>query len=239
MATVQSTRPTGLPSLFAMVRQVRREVTKETLTSLSDDPINNVIVDALNDAVNDIFNRYKWWWSKVQGFIKLSGGQTDYALPTDFMRMASEPEIGSRKLREVDAEEWTYYTGNSNLSSPNTVLGAPTTFMVDRGFIRFYPGPSSDFIASIPTIGVFYYQRPSPRLVLALDSAAAFNLPVQFQEALVRFAVAKLKILLHYDDFNIDMARFEFLVQQQIQNDTVSVHPSRFRPRNRYSANFG
>lgn len=237
MPTVVTTNPTGMPTLLALVSRVRREVTKETLATLTNDAVNNVIVDNLNDAVDDIYFRAKWSWAKTAGNLVLVAGTSEYTLPSNFHRMATEVEIGTTKLQEVDAEEWTRKT-YTNVTGV-TASGQPVVYMIDRAFIKFWPVPNTDFIALVPTITMLYYRRPSTRLAIATDSDNAFDLPMEFQEALVRYAVARLKIFRQYDDWKIDMDRYEEILQRQLHADTVTVHPSRMRPRNWASANYG
>lgn len=237
MATVVTTNPTGMPTLLNLASRVRREVTKETLVTLTNDATNNVIVDNLNDAVEDIYFRAKWSWAKVIGDLAVVATQSDYTLPANFHRLATEVELGTRKLREIDAEEWVRTTGSNGIGTiPD---GQPIIYMIDRAFIRFWPTPSADFAALYPTIPILYYRRPSTRLTLANDSASAFDLPAEFQEAIVRFAVGKLKIFRQFDDFKLDLDRYEEIVQRQLYADQVTVHPSRVRPRNWASANYG
>jgi hypothetical protein len=226
-----------MPTLLSLVSRVRREVTKETLVTLNDDATNNLIVDNLNDAVDDIYFRAKWSWAKSLGNIVLVAGQSEYTLPANFHRMASEVEIGVVKLREVDAEEWTRYTYQS--PSGISTSGQPVLYMVERGFIKFWPCPNADYIAQVPTVPLLFYRRPSTRLTLTNDSANAFDLPYEFVEAIVRYAIARLKIFRQFDDYKIDMDRYEEIVQRQLYADTISVHPSRVRPRNWASANYG
>ena len=239
MPTVVATNPTGMPTLLALTSRVRREVTKETLITLTDDATNNVIVDALNDAVDDLYYRAKWTWAKISGNLSMVAGQSEYTRPADFHRMASEVEIGSTILMEVDATEWIRRTRTTSVTGYQTPLGQPVLYMLDRAFIKFWPTPSTDFVAQVPTISILYYRRPATRLVLTTDSAKAFDIPMEFQEALVRFATAKLKIFRQFDDFALDLQRYEEIVQRQLNADQVSVHPARVRPRNWASANYG
>lgn len=236
MPTVVTTNPVGMPSLLSLVSRVRREVTKETLSSLNDDATNNLIVDNLNDAVDDIYFRAKWSWAKTVGNLVLVAGTSEYTLPANFHRMASEVEIGATKLREVDAEEWSRYTYQSPAGISTS--GQPVVYMVDRSFVKFWPAPNADFIAQVPTIALLFYRRPSTRLIIT-DSTIAFDLPYEFTEAIVRYAIARLKIFRQFDDYKIDMDRYEEIIQRQLYADTISVHPSRVRPRNWASANYG
>lgn len=238
MATVVTTNPTGLPNLLNLVSRVRREVTKESLTSLNNDAVNNVILDALNDAVEDIYFRAKWSWAKVAGNLTMVAAQSEYTFPADFYRMASEIEIGSIKLVEVDAEEWYRRTFTTGLTGVQTSTGQPILYMVDRALIKFWPTPSAEFILLAPTVRMLYYKRPAARLLLA-DAAKAFDLPVEFTEAVVRFAVGKLKIFRQFDDFQLDTARYEEIISRQLYSDQKSVHPARVRPRKWASANYG
>ena len=87
MPIVQTNTGLAFPNLLSLASRVRREVTKESLTSLVDDPVNNVIVDSINDAIADIYNRERWWWQKTAGTITPVAGTAAYSLPSDFYRM--------------------------------------------------------------------------------------------------------------------------------------------------------
>lgn len=236
MPTVETTSPTGMPTLLLLASRARREVTKETLATLNDDVVNNIIVDSINDAIEDIYFRAKWSWAKVTSSLTMVASQSEYTFPADFHRLATEIEIGSTKLPEVDAEEWARKTYVSGIGI--VTPGQPTMYMVDRTFVKFFPTPSADFITTVPTVALVYYRRPAKRMVLA-DSASAPDIPVEFKEALVRFAMGRLKIFRQFDDFGLDLQRYEDIVQRQLNANTVSVHPPRIRPRNWASANYG
>lgn len=235
MPTVSASGSLQFPTLFELTKRVRREVTRETLSTLNDDPINNVIVDSLNDGIEDIYYKNRWNWKKLQYNVPLVAAQQDYALPPDFYQMAVEATYNGLRLREVDPEEWTRYTFDPTL----TAQGGPAMYMVDRTLFRVFPAPSSGAITVCPTVGVTYYRRPPARLTITSDSSHAPDLPPEFIEALVAFGKWKLKIHLQYDDFQLDEKRYMETVQKQIENDYLSVHPVRLRPRRWTSANFG
>lgn len=226
-----------VPTLLQLASRVRREVTKETLTSLNDDAINNVIVDSINDAVADIYNRAIWWWQKTSTTLTMIAGQAEYSLPTDFYRMASPIVVGATPLQEVEYEQWERYTYTPSI--PTSTQGTPLVYMVDRSLIKFYPTPSTESIALYPLVTLMYIKGPTIRLALLTDSASAPNIPTEFVEAVVRFAMSRLKIFLQYDDFGIDEKRYEALISQQIDNNYKGVFLARTRPRSWNSANFG
>lgn len=236
MPIVQSNTGLTFPTLLQLASRIRREVAKESLTSLVDDPINNCIVDSINDAVADIYNRTLWWWQKISTSLTMVAAQSEYAIPADFYRMASPIVIGGSPLREVEYEQWERYTYTP---SPGISTGTPKFYMVDRALIKFYPTPDATSIALYPLVTLMYIKGPSARLTLALSSASAPNLPNEFIEAVVRFGMARLKIMLQEDDYGMDEKRYEALIATQIENNFKSVFPPRSRPRSWRSASFG
>jgi hypothetical protein len=85
---------------------------------------------------------------------------------------------------------------------------------------------------------MIYYRTPSRRLTLA-DTANSPDVPSQFIEALHRFGVGMLKMFLEFTDFQKELDRYEAIILNRIQTEIVSAHPSRVRPRNWRTANFG
>lgn len=239
MTTVQSNTALTTPSLLALTTRIRRAVTKETLSSLTDDPVNNTIVDAINDSVADIYYRNRWNWAKTLGNIQLQSATSEYPLPANFFRMATEPAVYNATLIEVSPEEWERNTYTPSWNSNAAIAGQPNIYMLDRALIKFWPTPSDSFIAAYPTIPIIYYRKPPARLVLATDSANSPDVPPEFIEILSAYGVFRLKLFLHYDDAPVEMDRYEKLLLNRIQTDLISVHPSRLRPRNFRSANFG
>jgi len=238
MAVLATTSNPSFPTLLALVSRVRREVTKESLTTLNDDPVNNVIVDSINDAVEDIYYQDRWNWAKTTEALTFVANTSEYALPSRFYRMATEPEINNIQLKEVEPEEWARNTYTPSLTAQATVSGQPQVYYIDRSLIKFWPTPSSSFVTLTPTVTLCYYQRPGSRLALATDGGNSPDLPTEFIEAVVAFAKSRLKIFLQYDDWQIDDARYRECVQRQVQNDYQSVHPNRMRPRNWKTARF-
>ena len=233
--------PSGLavPSLFELVRRVRREVTKETLSTLNDDVINNVVVDAINDATADIYNRARWNWAKTQAGIVWISGQSEYPLPPDFRQMATELNINNICLKETSIEEWWRNTYTPSWNANTSVSGQPMMYMVDMQKIKVWPTPSDSFIALIPSTPMIYYRYPSRRLVLTTDSANSPDVPFQFIEALHRYAVGMLKMHLEFTDFQKEIDRYEAIILNRIQTEIIQVHGTRVRPRDWRTTNYG
>lgn len=239
MPTVNLNPPLNFPNLLQLTTRVRRECTRETLVTLTDDPINNVIVDAVNDATEDIYYKNRWNWKKSLYNFRLIQGQADYALPADFYQLATEPEYNGVKMLEVDPEDWFRHTYDPSVNPSNMTQGSPAIYMVDRTFIRLHPVPSETSVSTAPFIPAVYYRRPPPRLSIADDTSNPPDLPPEFIEAVVAFGKWKLKVHLQFDDFELDERRYREIVQKQIENDYISVHPVRMRPRKWNSVNFG
>jgi hypothetical protein len=238
MTVVAAPSNLAVPSLFDLVKRARREVTKETLVTLTDDVLNNVIIDAINDATADIYNRTRWNWAKTQAGIVWVASQSEYPLPPDFRQLATELCISSIQLKEVSLEEWFHNTYTPTWNANSTISGQPMMYMVDMQKIKVWPTPSTDFVAQMPNSPMIYYRKPSRRLTIS-DSANSPDVPNEFIEALHRFAVGMLKMFLEFSDFNNDLKRYEDIILNRIQTEIVAAHPSRVRPRNWRTANFG
>lgn len=238
MTVVASNNFDATPTLLALASRIRRAVTKESLVTLTDDPVNNVIVDAINDAVNAIYYSNRWNWTRTAGSIIIAAGTTGYPLPGDFHRMATEPVINAVQLKEVSLEEWWRNTYTPSWNSNASVSGQPSIYMVDGSAITFWPAPSQSFVDSNPTIPIIYYRRPGRRLDLT-DGAVSPTVPPEFTEILASYGMAKLKEFLQYSDWQIDMQRHDALLLNRIQTENISVHPPRMRPRNWRTTNYG
>ena len=239
MTIVQSNTALVTPTLTQLVSDIRRSVTKEAIVTLASDPVNDIIVKAINDAVADIYYRNRWNWARAQGNIILVSGQSQYPLPADFRCMAMEPVVNYVQIQEVPPEEWWRNTYTPSWNSNSALGGQPSKYMVDMALLQFWPMPSDSFIAANPSIPIIYYRLPPARLTIAADAANSPNVPPQFIELLECFGIGKLKVFLQYDDFAVDLKRYDDLLQNRIQIDMISAHPTRMRPRNWRSANFG
>lgn len=239
MTTVLKTTGYTTPTLLALVSRCRREVTKESLTTLNDDPINNVLIDAINDAVSDIYFKSRWNWRKQSWNILWTSAQTDYPLPADFDQLATEIVVNNVALKEISPEEWWRNTYAPSWNSNSSISGQPSIYTVDRALLKVWPLPSDDFVTQTPISVAYYYRQPSSMLVLANDASNSPDVPADFTEALVRFAVARLKVFLQWTDFAIDQKRYEEIVTNRLQTDMLTAHPTRVRPRNWRTANFG
>jgi hypothetical protein len=238
MTVVAAPSNPAVPSLFDLVKRVRREVTKETLVTLNDDVLNNVVIDAINDATADIYNRTRWNWAKTQAGIVWIANQSEYPLPPDFRQLATELAINAMTLKEVSLEEWYRNTYTPSWNANSSMSGQPMMYMVDMQKLKVWPTPSADFVASMPNSPMIYYRKPSRRLVLA-DTANTPDVPNEFIEALHRFGVGMLKMFLEFTDFQKELDRYETIILNRIQTEIVSAHPSRVRPRNWRTTNYG
>jgi len=239
MTTVLKTTGYTTPTLLALVSRCRREVTKESLTTLNDDPINNVLVDAINDAVSDVYFKSRWNWRKQSWNILWTSAQTDYPLPADFDQLATEIVVNNVALKEISPEEWWRNTYAPSWNSFFNDTATTEIYTVDRALLKVWPLPSDDFVTQTPISVAYYYRQPSSMLVLANDASNSPDVPADFTEALVRFAVARLKVFLQWTDFAIDQKRYEEIVTNRLQTDMLTAHPTRVRPRNWRTANFG
>lgn len=232
----------NVPTVLECISEARRGVTKESLTSVNDDPVNGVLLRALNEGVADIYFRARWVWRRTGWNIAWSSAATEYPLPGDFHQMATEPRINGVMMREVSPEEWQDSIYQPSWNALGASAGQPGLYMLERNFMRVWPMPSADFVALTPVTTAFYYRKPSERFIMS-DAAnfgsKAPDIPAELVEALISFMMYKLKIFLQYTDFALEKSRYEEVILNRIHTDVISVHPERVRPVNRYSANFG
>lgn len=237
MTTVTVNSPT-FPSLLSLVNRVLNECGVESNTSLAAQNFrSNTVLQAINDAVADIYYRDRWFWQKSLTYLTLVAGTDQYAMPADFMRLAHPPVINGVMLQEYTQEEWL-----ENIPQPSgssTAQGQPQACCFDMNIIRLWPIPDANTVSQFPQMGYTYYRGPGVRLDTTND-AATVNLPIDFLEAVVAFARGVLKQHLEFPDQAVqERQRYEQAIQVQMARNSRSRVQPRLKtlgqPSNSYS----
>lgn len=189
-------------SVLTLVNRVMRETGLPEVASITSKQAL-VALEALNDGFADIWQRQRWTFQRYTANLALVASQQEYTLPADFDRMASEFRAGYNNLTEYTPEEWWA----SNYGDM-TDEGQPLVYTVEGLTVKFYPVPNSTFIASIPTLKYQYF-KAMPLRRTASDASSSWDLPLDFEDAHVKYGKAKLKQFLEYPDWSVDMQGYE------------------------------
>lgn len=193
-------------SCLVLVNRVMRETGLPDVTTFTD--TNSIIaLEALNDCVADIWQRQRWTFQRYTSTIQLVDSQQDYTLPEGFDRMASpfrtSGTLGLSNLQELTPEVW-WELGLGD----STNIGQPLYYTIDVGVARFSPIPNSDFVAICPSFQYQYFKGVQTRRTTS-DTASSWDLPLDFEDAMVNFGKARLKKFLEYPDWGQDMESYE------------------------------
>lgn len=182
----------GMPNLLALVNLALAECNQPKIASIKNaKPIVDGMVDAINDAIVDIYTRAKWNFLHAQAPIDMQSGVQDYPVPADFGYVTNDIIIGDKKITFYPYEQFAIWSG---------VQGDLTTFtLVQPDTLRFCPVPSDDFVAQWPQIMLNYTRRP----VLVSNDEDVPNLPKEFKEALRLAATMRWKKTKEYSPVDI------------------------------------
>lgn len=227
MTTVQVSYP-GMPKLLDVANRVLRESGAYTVNTLNPGNVQSqVVLDALNDGIWQIYNRNRWQWTNTTIGIDLLPMQMDYPMPADFDRISMQPTYNGFPLREYTQDEWGSVIV-PYISQGQTVQGSPAFFKVSPAVLTLWPAPTSDSIANVPQLMFNYYKTPGVRFDNTDDTVAP-NLPAEFLDCLVSFGKWRLKTFLEYPDAMAEAQRFEQLLQVQMNRDDRGRKPNQMR----------
>lgn len=220
-----------LPSCLTMVNRVLEECGDLEVSSLNPGTRNSKIaLEALNDAQAAIWDANRWFWQRVVYNLALVAGQSDYALPARFERLAEPLNLGAtggfQTIREYTPEEWSQL----NLGVPATT-GTPRAFKIQNTTLTMTPAPSTDFVADYPTISFTYFQeQPSRRGIT--DDANSWDVPGNFYDVMIYFGKSRLKQYLQFPDWQADMQAYEMGLRVNLNKARQGRPPARVRPVN-------
>ncbi len=212
--------PAIMPSILSMVKRVKRECGQPEPTTLvgTTDKQALIVLDALNDATNDIFTRKRWEWNESLYGLNLVAGSSQYNLPADFMRMAKDPKVGGLTVKVLDETDFHILIDNSAIS-----YGSPVYYSAHGYIFELWPTPNQEFVDQYPILQFTYYRMPPKRLD-GSDDSANINLPPQFEPALIRYGRMALKNYLEYPDAGDERDWYEWHLGVQMRADR-SIRP--------------
>ena len=209
MSVVQSGTLT-VPVALDMVNRVQRECGVEQISSMaSSNDRSEVVREALNDGIIDLYSRARWEWLVNAYYINLVAGQSSYQLPQNFSTLAAPAQVTNSPMTEYTPLDWPYYIPTMQ----NTGTGGPHSYYVQNGVINIFPTPDANVIATYPIMKIAYVKNPGVRIpASAAGDAMTWDIPPEFVEPLIAFGKWKLKSYLEYPDFQTDQARYSELI---------------------------
>lgn len=213
MSVVQS-GALSVPVALDMVNRVQRECGVEQITSFaSGNDRSEVVREALNDSIIDIYNRARWEWLLQVYSIPLVASQDQYQLPQNFDRLAMPCRLTNTPMKEYTALDWPYYIPTVDTGGE----GAPHSYMVHNQILSVFPPPDSGTVTTNPQFLLAYYKHPGTRIpASAAGDAMTWDIPNEFVEPMIVFGKWKLKLFLEYPDSQAEFARYEQMIQQNL-----------------------
>lgn len=166
-----------------------------------------IVLEALNDGCADIWQRHRWPFQRYTASLVMVANQQEYTLPADFDRIASPFRIGYLTLEEKTPEEW--WNGQFG---DITSVGQPYLYTVESLTAKFFPTPNDSFVDAYPTLRFQYFKTIPTRRTTA-DATSSWDLPLDFENALVCFGKASLKRFLEYPDWERDQQAYEMALK--------------------------
>lgn len=213
MSVVQS-GSLATPTALDVVNRVQRECGVEQIVSMaSSNDRSEVVREAINDAVIDIYNRARWEWLVNVYHIRLISGQDSYQLPQNFDRLARPVQVSNTPMKEYTALDWPYYIPTIDPGGQ----GQPHSYMIQNQILSVFPAPNQEAIDQHAFLVFAYYKHPGVRMpATSAADKQTWDVPPQFIEPLVSFGKWKLKTYLEYPDAQAEVMRYEQLIQQNL-----------------------
>lgn len=233
--TIISTTIAALPTTLQVVNRVLMECGVEQVSTLNPgNDRSNVVLEALNDGMYDIYGKAVWPWTRSRYSIPYNAGQYEYQIPADFRKIAIAPynfsvtqPTSQSIMTEYSIEE--FYESFPAATISNS-YGSPYAYTVDAGYIRFYPAPDANSVALYPQAVFEYFKWPQRRQAVT-DDASNFDVPVQLIPALVSYGKAELKRYLEYPDWINESQKYQTQIDQQLAAMKQTRQPYAMRPR--------
>lgn len=161
-------------------------------------------VNALNDALEDIYTQWEWPWLRRVQIENLVPNQGDYPVPDFFNRLDGYLKIGDQHFLEKTPYE--FERDIVQAPSVTNLYGVYGFFAVVDNVIRLSFIPNDAQVASNPTFQYTYVRGVPNRITADTDR---LDLPRSFYRATVLYARSKVKQLLEYPDYAADMQEYE------------------------------
>ena len=194
------------PTMLVAVQRVLDEAGIASPTSSVATATRNsrTAVNALNDALEDIYVRTNWPWLRELHNEPLKVGVSEYALPIGFRKLDGYLRIGSTIFTEKTPYEFERDIPRTpTLETPAGIYGV---FCIDNHTIRFGHTPTADNVAANPNFTFTYEKGVPPRVT---SDSQCLDLPPEFYRAVTLYARSKVKQLLEYPDYATDMQEYE------------------------------
>lgn len=220
MSVVQS-GSLSVPVALDMVNRVQRECGVESIASFATgNDRSEVVREALNDSIIDLYNRARWEWLVHVFNLPLVAGQSSYQLPQNFMRLASPLRVTNTPMKEYTALDWPYYIPTIDPGGQ----GGPHSYMIQGQVLTVFPAPGADIVALNPVFVMAYYKHAGVRIPASADGdAMTWDVPPEFIEPMIVFGKWKLKLFLEYPDSQAEQGRYEQLIQQNMNRRRSSL----------------
>lgn len=221
---------TVMPSVLTMTNTVLRECGQPSVASLSPGTkISTVVLDALNDAAADIYNRGRFEFMKTDYTFALTADEDEYTLPANFGRLELPLRVStatSTTFVERTAEEfWAEVYGSPDVL---TTSGSPRIYYIGAGKIHLWPAPSSTYVTSAPNLTYTYYLDVPARLDIT-DGSSSLDLPLSFYDAVKKYAKARLKEYLEDGDSVANLQEYERALQIQLNRSREGLKAPQMR----------
>ena len=173
----------------------------------------------VNDAVQMLWNAYRWQWKSKRSTINSVSGTAEYSLPADFGQLLDINTTSGHIFTAATEDEITFWQegGYTNPVAYSGFYYAITFTSGTQASLRLYPAPGET------TTGFFMinYERAPVQLVAEGDVP---NLPASFFPVLRRLVVAMAKTSAGNPSEG-DWAIYERMLDQAIRQDS-SVMPN-------------
>ena len=194
------------PTLLVAVQRVLDEsgIASPTSSVATATRNSRTAVNALNDALEDIYVRTNWPWLRETHFEPFKAGESEYVLPLGFRKLDGYLKVGST----IFTEKTPYELERDLPRTPTleTPFGIYGVFCVDNHTIRFGHTPTDEQVISTPHFTFTYEKGVPPRIT---KDSECLDLPPEFYRAVTLYARSKVKQLLEYPDYAADMQEYE------------------------------
>jgi hypothetical protein len=215
-------------SLLDLVNRVRNECGIESVPSDARDYDMRCVsvTNAINDSVLELWRLVRWPWTRYSWTMPWVAGTSEYNLPDRFFRVASSLEAapGYGPMQEMPPDEFMMTGWNSQDPYPE---GTPSVVTYFKNYLKVWPAPSTNFVASYPNASMEYFREPPPRVVEDNDG---IELPAELIPACVAYGKWKLKLHVGDSDWQHHRDEYERLKSEQMIRYHVGRRANRMLP---------
>ena len=201
-------------SLLDLVNRIRNECGIESVPSnaVGFDFRSITVTNAINDCVTELWRAARWPWTRSRVSVAWVAGTSEYNHPLRFYRLASAPEAspGAGPMQEIPVDEWVMYGVGGQSPYPT---GTPTSVVFYKNYFKVWPAPSTDFVATYPTLTMEYFRTPPPRVT---DDADGIEVPQELVPLVVAYGKWKLKMHVGETDWKFEKEEYDRLKMEEL-----------------------